>query len=176
MLPFRLSELDWIALELAKRKKRIVWYFHVSPFVTKVCDKKYTYRLKIHFPRKKKKEKKKEKQHSKISRYREQVYFTHHKRNGKLGFILHKSIEFFEGCTHEAKTRYDQLIFHSSYTTSFASNESVDRTIPRRASFVQLVQLFRINHDSTTATTDTIFTVDTEPTWTRLRKLTARKC
>lgn len=57
---------------------------------------------------------KKKKEHLKISRYREQIYFTHHKRNEKLGFISHKSIELFEGCTHEAKARYDQLIFHSS--------------------------------------------------------------
>lgn len=133
MLPFRscLSELDWIALEHAKRKKRIVWYFHVSPFVTKVCDKKYTYRLKIHFLRKKKRKKKKR---NNIQRYPD----TENKFTSHITNVTENSVLF---CTNRSNSSKDAHTRQKHDTINwFSTRATLHRSQATRASIERYLE------------------------------------
>lgn len=150
MLPFRsyLSKLG-IRLDCIRvfQKRTIFSPFSFRYYISTVIKKKkkYTYRLKIHFLRKKKK--------NTFKDYADtENKFTSRITNEKLGFYF-PQIEFFEGCTHDTINWF-------STRAKLHRNESIDWTIPRTASFLQLVKLFRIERDSAT----TIFTLDTERT------------
>lgn len=169
MLPFRsyLSKLgirlDWIRLNKTFSKT----YDISSPFSFRinVCVIK-----KIHVPFKNSlSSRRKEKKETFKGIYREQICFTHHKRNLVLFYFA--QIDRILRTMHTRGKKHDTInwfSFHSDYYRSQATRASIERC-PSKGIIVQTVSNRpRYNFYRRYGANGS--------TWTRLRKLTARKC